>query len=283
MSKLVRFVPKMSWRYGMTILSALVLSLSPVWAQRNESHSLMFGVGRNNQLDTYLSPMEYSGPQLSVLRETLRMTKAAGGRISFQSLTSAAFSSTSNPAQNGQDIAGRLGYSAAWHYHWLPMRNFRVMAGGMLGTDAGFLYNSRNGNNPAQGRFKVDLSASVAGIYHFQLGRKRLSARYQADMPVMGCMFSPQFGQSYWELSQGSRDHNVCPTYFGNALSLRQLLTLDIPLGRFIVRTGYLSDIRQSHVNQIRVHDISRSFIIGFVRHLNLVGYKKEGREDFIL
>lgn len=269
------------WWTGLVLLS--LWATSPAMGQRAESHSLMFGVGRSNQLDTYLSPMEYTGPQFSVVRETLRMTKAAQGRLSFQSLTAAATSYTENPAQTGRDIAGRLGYSAAWHYHWLPRPNLRLMAGGMVEGDAGFLYNTRNGNNPAQGRARADLAASLAGIYRCHLRKQPFTFRYQVDMPIVGCMFSPQFGQSYWEISQGNRDHNVCPTYVGNALSLHQLLTVDVPLGRFVLRAGYLSDIRQSHVNQIRVHDISRSFVLGFVRHLHLVGNKKEGREDFIL
>ncbi|MBP5619495.1 MAG: DUF3316 domain-containing protein, partial [Bacteroidaceae bacterium] len=83
---------------------------SCLFAQRDAAHALMFGVGRSNQLDTYLSPMEYKGPQFTFLRETLRMTHWANERLSFQSLTQGAFSLTENPAQNANEYGGHIGY-----------------------------------------------------------------------------------------------------------------------------------------------------------------------------
>ncbi|MBR4758471.1 MAG: DUF3316 domain-containing protein, partial [Bacteroidaceae bacterium] len=38
--------------------------------ERSTTHATLFGIGRVNHLDTYLSPMEYRGPQLSYLHET---------------------------------------------------------------------------------------------------------------------------------------------------------------------------------------------------------------------
>lgn len=255
---------------------------SVLCAQRDAAHALMFGVGSSNQLDTYLSPMEYRGTQFTFIRETLRMTHRANGQLSFQSLTQGAFSLTKNPAQNANEYGGHIGYNAGWHYNWMPRQRLRLMAGGLLGTDAGFLYNERNGNNPAQARLKADVALSLAGIYKFRLWRQMLAVRYQTDLPLLGCMFSPQYGQSYWEISQGNRDHNVCFTSLANALSLRQLFTLDIPVRRSTIRVGYFSDIRQSHVNGIKMHNISRSFLIGFVRHFSLI-QDKERKEELIL
>ena len=82
-------------------------------------------------------------------------------------------------------------------------------------------------------------------------------------------MFSPAFGQSYYELfTLGNRDHNVCLTTPFNAPSFRNQLTVDLPLRRCTLRFGYLADIRQSHVNDIRHHTFSHAFLIGWVRHL---------------
>ena len=41
---------------------------------RNSTHATVLGIGAVNQLDTYLSPLNYSGPQLQFLHETLRYT-----------------------------------------------------------------------------------------------------------------------------------------------------------------------------------------------------------------
>lgn len=244
------------------------------------SRSVMFGVGRSNQLDTYLSPLEYRGPQFSFLRETNHMTRWADGHISFQQLLEGVFSINESPAKNANDWAGRIGYNAGLHYQWHIHPRLTLMAGGLLGGNAGFLYNDRNGNNPAQGKFNVDLSASAAGIYTFHIRRINFVARYQADLPVFGCMFSPQYGQSYYDISLGHRDHNFVATCPANALSLRQLLTLDIPFRKAALRIGYLSDIRQSHVNHIKTHDISRSFLIGFVKKFALVDFHEKGKRS---
>ena len=248
------------------------------------SHSFMLGVGSSHQLDTYLSPQNYDGFQISLLRETLRMTRLAGRRISFQSLWQGTFSHSDNASGTATDWGGHIGYDALWHYNWTPLQGLRLMAGGAVGVDAGFLYNSRGGNNPAQGRLGADLSASVMAIYRFRLWGQDLALRYQANMPLAGVMFSPQFGQSYYEIGEGYTNGNVCFSHPGNAFSLWQQLTVDIPLGRHMVmRAGYLCDIRQSHVNGIKMHDRSHSFMIGFVRHFRKVGHYERKAADVIL
>ena len=246
------------------------------------THSFVLGIGSSHQLDTYLSPLNYTGYQVSFVRETLRMTRLAHRRVSFQTLWQGTFSQTSNISGTATDFGGHIGYDALWHYNWTPVKGLRLMAGGAIGADAGVLYNSRGGNNPAQGRVCVDLSASVMAIYKFRLWGLDLGVRYQANMPVAGVMFSPQFGQSYYEIGSGYADGNACFSYPGNAFSLWQQLTLDIPLGKYtVMRVGYLCDIRQSHVHGIKMHDRSHSFMIGFVKHFRKV--KKAERKTSVI
>lgn len=242
---------------------------------RQVDRSLLMGIGRVSQLDTYLSPVEYQGPQLSFMSLRERMTHMAGGRISFQSMFQGAFSYVENPASTANELGGRIAYDAGWHYVWHPVVPLRLRAGALVGTDLGFLYNTRNSNNPAQARASVDVSLSAGGSYDFRVGRLPMQVQYQADMPVVGCMFSPHYGQSYYEIYQGYRNHNVCFISPANALSLRQLLSVDFCFSRTTLRVGYLSDIRQSHVNGIKVHDISRSFMLGYVRHFQTLKRKR--------
>ena len=232
---------------------------------------VLFGVGYSNQLDTYLSPMEYTGYQLSFLTSRERFTKWADGNVSFQSLFQGVYSHTQNPARTATAWGGRLAYDAGWHYHWRLSDRLSLKAGGLLGADLGFLYNARNSNNPAQGRLGIDISASAGGCYKFNIRKLPVRLNYQADLPLMGCMFSPQFGQSYYDISEGSRDHNVCFSHPGNALCFRQLLTLDLEFSRASLRFGYMGDVRQSHVNGIRMHDVGHSFMIGYVRYLKIL------------
>jgi hypothetical protein len=231
----------------------------------------LFGFGYSNQLDTYLSPMEYTGYQVSFFTGRERMTHWAQGNVSFQSIVQGAFSHTKNPAGTATEWGGRLIYDAGWHYHWRLSDKFSLKIGGLIGADFGFLYNARNSNNPAQGRFGVDVSASAGGSYRFKIRKLPVLLNYQADLPILGCMFSPQFGQSYYDISQGSRDHNVCLSHPGNAFCFRHLLSFDLEFSRASLRFGYMGDVRQSHVNGIRMHDINHSFMIGYVRYLKIL------------
>ena len=268
----------------LAILSMPLRLVAQSAADSIRTHSFVLGIGSSHQLDTYLSPLNYTGYQVSFLRETLRMTRLANRRVSFQSLWQGTFSQTSNISGTTTDWGAHIGYDALWHYNWTPAQGLRLMAGGAIGADAGVLYNSRGGNNPAQGRVNVDISASVMAIYKFRLWRQDLSFRYQANMPLMGVMFSPQFGQSYYEIGTGNANGNACFSQPGNAFSLWQQFTVDIPVGKYVViRTGYLCDIRQSHVHGIKMHDRSHSFMIGFVKHFRNVGRDKRKVADVIL
>ncbi len=120
-------------------------------------------------------------------------------------------------------------------------------------------------------------------VYPFHIRRVPFTVRYQASLPLTGVMFSPQYGQSYYEMSLGNYDHNVCFTHPGNAPSMRHLLTLDFPVAGFTFRTGYLCDIRQSRVNGLRSHIWNHSFMIGYVKHFNFIKRKESRHRPFVL
>jgi len=245
--------------------------LEPVQGRSPSANALLLGIGRTNQLDTYLSPMEYTGLQFSFLIQSERMTRLAKRHISFQSTLHGAFTTTDNPAGTADYLGGRLAYDAGWHYHYSPLQNLDLKGGALIGADLGFLYNNRNGNNPAQGRFSIDLSLSAGAAYSFKLRRLPVRASYQADLPMLGMMFSPEFGESYYEISQRGVGHDLICAHPGNALSLRQFLTLDFCFRRITLRTGYLCDIRQSNARSLKYHDVSHSFMLGIVRHFQLM------------
>lgn len=250
---------------------------------RYTTHAVLFGAGRTNQFETYLSPVEYTGPQFSFLRETQRKTHWADGRVTTQGRLHGYLAYVENRAETSNELGGAVGYNVGWHYNWTPLPGLRLMAGGLAGGEIGFLYNLRNSNNPAQARALVEVAASVAACYRFRIRRQGFALRYQADLPVMGSMFSPNYGQSYYELfSQGHYDHNICFTHPGNAPSMRQLLTLDFPLGGFTFRAGYLCDIRQSRVNGLRSHAYNHTFLIGYVKHFCFLKRKERAAANLI-
>lgn len=257
-------------------LHAEETAFEPVPDRSPTASAFLLGLGRTNQLDTYLSPMEYTGLQVSLMSQRERMTRLANRHVSFQSTFFGAFTSTDNPAGTADYLGGRLAYDAAWHYHYSPLKNLDLKGGAMIGTDLGFLYNSRNGNNPAQGHFSIDLSLSAGASYAFRIKKLPMQVGYQADLPMIGMMFCPEFGESYYEISQNGVGHDILCAHPGNALSLRHLLTMDVCFRRITLRIGYLCDIRQQNARGIKYRDTSHSFMLGFVRHFQLMRMKSE-------
>lgn len=269
--------------YGITILPAQENITDSLPPNRYSSRAILFGIGGQNQLDTYLSPYEYTGTEIRFFRESMRKTHWANYRISVQNIIQGSFAYTASPTKDGKAWGGDINWSIGWHYNWKVLPGLRLMAGGLVDMSTGFIYNTRNGNNPAQGKAAIQIAASGIAIYHFQVAKKTFTLRYQINFPIIGAMFSPNYGQSYYELfSLGHYDHNVCFTHPGNAPSVMNILTLDIPVSTATIRIGYLSDIRQSHVNSLKRHSWSNLFMIGYVKHFQLVKSKDSSRKNFI-
>ena len=275
------------------LLTAVMLCLIPPHAQarqdmplpesRHTTHATLFGIGRSSIYETYLSPSTYTGPHLSFLHETLRKTHWKGGRVTTQGAFDGFFSYASNRAGNSNEMAGMLNYTHGWHYNWIVAGKLRLMAGAEAHAALGAIYHNRNSNNPVQAKAGIDIGATFMAIYPFHIKKVPFTARYQASLPLLGGMFSPQYGQSYYEMSLGNYDHNVCFTHPGNAPSMRHFLTLDFPVAGLTFRAGYLCDIRQSRVNGLQSHIWNHSFMIGYVKHFSFVKRKEPQHRPFIL
>lgn len=230
----------------------------------------MIGWGYVDMLDTYLSPERYKGWQVNYLSHTTH--EREDHRISTLSVQQGSFAHADNRSGNANEMQAMYHFAYAWHYNWHFMnRHLNVKAGGMLNTHLGMLYNARNSNNPMQAKVGLNVAPSVMVSYRFSIKNKPLTVRYEADAPLLGMMFSPNYGQSYYEIfSEGNYDHNVVVTHPINALSLRQMLTLDFSLYKTTFRIGYLGDYQQAHVNHLRYHTYSHVLVLGLVKKFTL-------------
>lgn len=234
------------------------------------TNAQMISVGGTDILDTYLSPEKYTGTEVRYISHTVR--ERENRRWSRLLVHQGSFSAVESRSGDGNEIAGMYTFSYGAHRNWhLLGGRLSLKAGAQADVSAGFLYNTRNGNNPAQARLALNISPSAGATYRFRLFGHTSSLRYEVCTPLLGVMFSPNYGQSYYEIfTNGDYDHNVVPTTIASTPSLRQMLTLDFTLRRTTLRIGWLGDWRQAEVNNLKYHEYSNMLVIGIVRHFKI-------------
>ena len=246
-------------------------------ANRYVMRSTLYGLGHTNVLDTYLSPMEYTGPELRFLRENMRMTKWMNGKVSRQNLFQAHVSLTENTAATGSVFAFLANWNLAYHYQIHINDGLKLMVGPNLDINGGMVYNLRNSNNPVNAKAYANLGASSMAIYRFHIMEYPFVLRYQLNVPLLGLMFSPEYGQPYYEMSISKNwSKNIYFTSLHNQPAFRQFLTLDFPIKSTVLRVGYIGDIQQAKINHLKSHTWSHSMMVGFVKNFYLLKGKNK-------
>ena len=241
----------------------------------------MVGIGSYNLMDTYLSPSmedkKYTGPGLRVMNERMKRVRRANYRVSRQQIISVDLASTDNAASTATDFAGFIDYTLGYHYH-LPtvLPDLKLLAGGAVHGMGGFIYNTRNGNNPASAKADIDLNISAMAIYKLRVKEYPMTLRYQFTIPFAGVLFSPHYGQSYYEIfNLGNASGVVQFNSFHNKFAMKNFFTVDFPVCNFTIRAGYLNSSYRTDVNGIQSHIISHSFMIGLVKEFISFGGKR--------
>ena len=249
--------------WGQTVVHDTIYIVEP--NPKQSVTARMLGFGRSNILDTYLSPEIYTGPEISYLSHTTY--RKEGRHWSTQVVNRGSLTYADNRSGDGREMAGAYNFGYGRHYNWdLRGGDINIKAGLMAEMMLGFIYNTRNSNNPAQARANFCLSPNASAQYKFSLHNRLYILRYELNIPLIGLMFSPNYGQSYYEIfSRGNYDHNIVVTWPGNAPSMRQMLTVDFKLGRRTFRIGYLGDFQQARVNQLKQHVYSNAIVLGMV------------------
>ena len=128
------------------------------------------------------------------------------------------FGSTRNGAETANEYAGFVDYSLGYHYRFPQvLSGLKVLTGASARLSGGFIYNTRNSNNPVSGKADFDLNLSAMAIYNFRIKDFPLTLRYQAEIPFAGVLFSVHKGDAvvlyfsvvYTEACKGKKTGSV--------------------------------------------------------------------------
>ena len=246
-------------------------------AQKVITRSTMVGFGSTNILDTYLSAEHFKGSGMSFVTTIERQRPDRHWSTVMEH--EANLSTTKDRSKTQQELEGAYNFYWGKLYSWQLFDNcLKLQAGGLVNASLGFIYNTSNGNNPAQARAHLNVMPTGVATYQFNLWRKQFTARYELSLPLCGIMFSPNYGQSYYEIfSLGNYDHNAVPTTFVSAPEWRQMLTLDVRLWKSgTLRIGYLGNMQQAKVNNLRQHVYTHRLLIGFTKQFSIVNLNEK-------
>lgn len=228
-----------------------------------------WGVGGVSLLDTYLSPLTYKGTDFAFDYHTERLAHWGKRHVTVSGQYGGHYAYAQSPTDDGKYMDAELSFSGGWHYNWRPSPHWRLAAGGLMELSGGFTYNTRNSNNPAQARLGTAFLASGIAEYYFAFFKRKATVRLQLDGQLMGVQFSPEYGQSYYEIfSLGHSAGIIHFTHLGNCPTGRAQLHVVLPIKRSHISVGYQADIRQSQLGGLKRHAWRNALMIGYVRNL---------------
>ena len=232
----------------------------------------MLGLGPSKTLDTYLTPEKFSGTGFTFLyiRDSRKPDSIAQRRWSTTIEHEVDFSRTKDRSRNATNLEGTYNLYVARYFNLQPAENLHVQFGAAANTCLGFIYDMTSSNNPAQARAAINIMPAATAAYDFCISRQHFTARYQLQLPLVGLMFSPNYGQSYYEIfSRGNYDHNIVPVTFVSAPNFRQLVSVDWHYSpRWALRLAYLGNYQQAKVNNLKQHVYTHRFLIGLTKKI---------------
>jgi len=245
----------------------------------SSNNATMFGIGTSNLYDTYLSPLKYQGISFRLLHERMKKNNWFGGNFTRQQRFEVEFATGENPAKNAREYWLLLEFNWGGHYNFYKTDKFKFSAGAIWNISGGILYNERNSNNPASARLYTNINLSAIAFYQWRFA----TFRWQIDTPVAGVLFSPNYGQSYYEISLGNTVGTANFASLHNQRALRNYITVDFPVNKVSFRIGYLGAHYQTKVNNLQTHTYSNSFVVGIVSEsINLSGNKIKQNKSII-
>lgn len=232
---------------------------------RPVTSAYMIEAGGAELVNTYLTPLKYSGWGGAFNYERMQAMKFSPDRWVMQLRSGLTLNRTHNPARNA--TMWRLTGEFSWGmmHRWRLPAGITLAAGGSTGIDLGCLYSTRNGNNPVAVEAAWTVNVTGYAAWNCHIGRLPLTLRYQPVLPLTGVFFSPQYGELFYEISLGDDSGLAHAAWWGNYFRMENLVTADLHFGATTLRVGFRSNVLSTKVNNITTRVVNSSAVIGVV------------------
>jgi len=190
--------------------------------------------------DPYLSSLTYTGMGVRLELLEQRFFDPSDGRFSMLTRLTGMMAATKNPASTAS--VNYAGGNLTWgvQYHYRKLDNWVLLAGAAAEAEFGAKMNTRNINNPANMDIALNLNALLGARYFLQTAKRTLQFSGSYESPLVGGMFVPYPGLSYYELYTSKR---ISEALFFSSLHNRQgnklSVTIDFPMRYSTLHFGW--------------------------------------------
>lgn len=221
--------------------------------------------GSLRSLDTYLSPLYYNGPSFRIGFERMRATAFRPDDWMTQITGGVTYARPENPAGNNtlQQAVADASFAMLHRSRIHRVEGLTASVGANVHFDGGVTYNSRGSNNICSPQ--VNLSAGITCMlsYRSHIGGVPVTLRYQADIPVFGGFYLPDYDQSFYEIYLGNYRDAMNFGWWKNRFDMHNMLLLDLHFGSAALRLGYRHEFTTIWQNNISVRRSCHALVVG--------------------
>ena len=256
----------------------LLFIASEVLSQSNSNSNYLL-INANDKIsfsyleltDPYLSPITYSGLGLSYEHSSAKFFSTDNNRLSNEGRISGWGGLALNPQNSAAMLYAGAKYSWGIFYHLNIFPQFNIKVGGNTEFDLGYKNLTRNVNNPVNVDLALNLNAAAKASYSIPIHRKTIILNYELESPIIGVMFVPMGGASYFEMFElGSLTNSFHFSSLHNKLGFTNQLSVAYPFKRSTWQIGIKSANLKYQANEMLFKRNIYSINIGIKYDLNI-------------
>lgn len=222
-------------------------------------------IGRMKTLSTYLSPQHFYGTIYGVSGHWSKAMPFNPQITIMDFDTYVSMGTLFNKASTASMVTLIADFSWGMSWRTNPLKNLQVSAGGIIDLETGALYLTRNSNNPVTALASLRLGISGSVSYHFNIGKLPILLQDRLSLPLGSIFFSPQYGETYYEISLGNYSGIIHAGWWGSDFKIDNKLAAILDFGRTALEIGYRFYFTNQHACSLTTRRVTNLFTIGVI------------------